>query len=211
MTQDVSRETLEKARLLAQEHENLLNEYRDQLLWWNARVNLVSRSVSRETVENHLIHSLIPEVLGLVQGADLWVDAGSGGGLPGIPLAIVAPERRWILNDRSDKKMIAVKQMVQSLGLEHVETRSGSIETIHWPGIAGVISKHAFPVTRLLPLIQKKKWNRLIMYKGVSEPDVESAVKGVEGFRTDLYRFTFEQAPFYENKGILCLERTVQN
>lgn len=207
MKQDVSRETLEKAVSLTREHDALFKEYLDQLLWWNERVNLVSRSVSRETVENHLVHSLIPEAMGLIQGADLWVDAGTGGGLPGIPLAIVAPERRWILNDRSDKKMIAVKQMVQSLGLDHVETRSGSIETITWTGNAGVISKHAFPVERLFPLIREKNWHRLIMFKGVSEPDVDAALEGMNGIRTELYRFTFGQEPFYEEKGILCLER----
>ncbi|MGM0505612.1 MAG: 16S rRNA (guanine(527)-N(7))-methyltransferase RsmG [Bacteroidota bacterium] len=208
MIQDVSRETLVSARSLAAKYDQELQSYIDQLLWWNERLNLMSRSVSRETVEDHVIHSLIPSVMGLLDETGTWVDAGTGGGLPGVPLAIVTPEISWILNDRSDKKMIAVKQIVQSLGLGHVETRSGSIESIEWSGRPGIISKHAFPVTRLLPLIQGKNWSRVVLYKGVTEPDVKVALGGLEGVKSRLYRFSFGQDSFYEKKGILCLNRS---
>ncbi|MEX1212054.1 MAG: RsmG family class I SAM-dependent methyltransferase [Balneolaceae bacterium] len=208
MTHDVSRETLLSAQALAKKHDEKIQEYIDQLFWWNDRLNLMSRSVSRETVEEHVIHSLLPEAMGMLDMAHTWVDAGTGGGLPGIPLAIVAPVKTWILNDRSEKKMIAVKQIVQSLGLDQVEIRSGSIESIKWPEYCGVISKHAFPVTRLLSLIQDKPWGRLILYKGVTEPDVDEAMQGLEGFQTRLDRFMFDHEPFFDKKGMLSLDRS---
>ncbi|NIQ07107.1 MAG: 16S rRNA (guanine(527)-N(7))-methyltransferase RsmG, partial [Candidatus Korarchaeota archaeon] len=77
---------LEKARKLYSDHEKEMEVYLDALLEWNEKINLVSRNVSRETVREHIIHSLLPIPLGLIQWHDKWIDSGTGGGLPGIPL-----------------------------------------------------------------------------------------------------------------------------
>lgn len=206
MNRFVSRETLKDARTIYRNHEEKLEAYLDQLLWWNDRLNLVSRSVSRETIRFHLLHSLLPGVMGLLESETGWIDAGTGGGLPGLPLAIAYPEKQWILNDQSEKKVVAVKQMIHSLGLSNAEGRSGSIEAIAWPDRAGVITKHAFPVDRLIPMIHSREWNRLIMYKGVGEPDVLAALRSEESGAT-LFRFDFGDDSFFEEKGVLVVDR----
>ena len=61
----VDQEVLKKARDLYSEHSGQLEQYIDELLEWNAKINLVSRNVSRETVREHVVHSLIPIELGL--------------------------------------------------------------------------------------------------------------------------------------------------
>src|SRR5690625_6855340 len=71
---NVSRETFDLARELADEHQDPLQQYMDQLLWWNEKVNLVSRDVSRETLHEHLVHSLMPAALKLMEGIQSWID-----------------------------------------------------------------------------------------------------------------------------------------
>src|SRR5690625_7762455 len=87
---------------------------------WNKKINLVSRLVSRETVRYNVIHSPVPAAMGLLVERPVWIDAGSGGGLPGIPLSIVEEEWNWVLNDNVRKKMKAVSDIVNSLKLTSV-------------------------------------------------------------------------------------------
>ena len=73
--------------------------YSDQLLWWNKKINLISRDVSHETVVEHIKHSLLLSTSYWFKKAKKIIDTGSGGGLPGIPLAMCFPEKQFILND----------------------------------------------------------------------------------------------------------------
>lgn len=201
----VSRETLIRARELADKHQKSLDAYLDQLLWWNDKVNLVSRDVSRETLQEHLVHSIIPAAMELFEGIDDWVDAGSGGGLPGIPLALVEPDTRWLLNDIVQKKILAVRQIARSLKLVDVDAEAGSIEHVSMNGGRGVITKHAFSVGDLLQMIEGKPWKKVIMLKGGEEAREELNCTSFEG-SAHLYTFDFgDREPFYRGKGILVL------
>jgi len=207
-THHVSRETLFRARERYGESSQKHEDYLDSLLWWNERVNLVSRNVSRETLREHIVHSLIALELSLLNGCEVWLDAGSGGGLPGIPLSLSCEsQRRWILNDLAQKKVMAVRQMISLLGLEHVEVVGGSVEQIDMEQSFGVISKHAFSAEKLVALLGEKPWKRLVMYKGVEEAVQECFV--LEGeFNCSLYKFQFgEDEPFYQKKGLLVIDR----
>jgi len=64
---DVPHETLQRARVIFNENEKGLEAYLDLLLDWNEKINLVSRAVSRETVREHIVHSLLPMAIGLTQ------------------------------------------------------------------------------------------------------------------------------------------------
>lgn len=206
----VSRETLEKARQLFREHLPELEEYLDQLLWWNRKVNLVSREVSRETLREHLTHSLLPVVMGLFEQEYRWLDAGTGGGLPGIPLAITDPSREWILNDISVKKIAAVRQIAWNLDLKNVRTVSSPVETVSLP-FQGIVTKHAFHAGSLWRMTKEMPWNRMIFYKGADEAKEEITQvlqEWEEGETAHIFRFDFgEGEPFYEGKAILVLDR----
>lgn len=203
----VSRETLGKAREIYQENEKEIERYLDLLLEWNEKINLVSRSVSRETVREHIVHSLMPMALKLLDIHDVWIDSGSGGGLPGIPLAIAEPDKKWLLNDNVKKKMKAVGDIVERSALSNTEILAKSISLVDFEKGTGIITKHAFKVDDLLRLLGSKPWKTIIMWKGV-----EGAAKEIntsnKKLNTTLYKFEFgDDEPFYEGKGLLVIER----
>jgi 16S rRNA (guanine527-N7)-methyltransferase len=107
--------------------EKLL-EYTQLLAKWNRTYNLTAIREPLEMVSHHLLDSLavIPH-LPLADGTTL-ADAGSGGGLPGVPLAIARPSWRITLNDASEKKTAFLRQAVIELGLGNVDVHEGRLE-----------------------------------------------------------------------------------
>jgi len=203
----VSRETLEGTREIYQKNEKDIERYLDLLLEWNEKINLVSRSVSRETLREHVVHSLIPMQLGLLEAFNSWIDSGSGGGLPGAPLAIANPAKRFFLNDNVKKKMRAVDDIIQQAGIENSETVAKSISLVDLQKGTGIVTKHAFKIDDLLRLLGSKPWKTIIMWKGV-----EGAAEEIRTFNkklnTTLYEFHFgDDEPFYEGKGLLVIQR----
>lgn len=200
-------ETLSQARNLYSAHEKEMEEYLDALLEWNEKINLVSRNVSRETVREHVIHSLLPIPLGLLKRHDKWVDSGTGGGLPGVPLAICEKEIEWYLNDNVRKKMKAVGDIVDSIQLSNAEIVAKSISLIDLEKGTGIVTKHAFKIKDLLRLLGDSPWQTILMWKGVEdvEPEVRRAHKDLN---VTVYEFDFgKDEPFYEGKGIVKIER----
>ncbi len=95
---------------------------------WNQRINLVSRQDIDHFVVRHLLHSLAPvEFFPLPSGSRV-VDVGTGGGLPGIPLAIAFPKVHFVLMDSALKKVRAVRSIVQELGVPNVRVVHDRIE-----------------------------------------------------------------------------------
>lgn len=105
-----------------------LKEYCCLLRDWNAKINLVSRKDMDRLELKHLAHCLtITRFLRLMPKARL-LDVGTGGGLPGIPLAICYPQAKFTLLDSIGKKVMVVEDMVTKLNLENVEVRRGRVE-----------------------------------------------------------------------------------
>ncbi|REL39115.1 hypothetical protein DYD21_03935 [Rhodohalobacter sp. SW132] len=203
----VSRETLEDARELYRKNEVHLEKYLDNLLDWNEKINLVSRSVSRETVREHVVHSLIPHVLGILDDHDSWIDTGTGGGLPGVPLAICAPEKHWLLNDNVKKKMRALSGIIEKTGLENSEVIAKSISLVDLKKGTGIVTKHAFKVDDLLRLLGSKPWKTIIMWKGV-DGALDEIAQSKKKLRYTLFEFDFgANEEFYVGKGLLKVER----
>lgn len=94
----------------------------------NRKVNIISRKDIGHLEERHLLHSLaIACQFPFPQGTTV-MDAGTGGGFPGIPLAVMFPEVRFILIDSIGKKIRIVEQLARSLDLENVTTITGRVE-----------------------------------------------------------------------------------
>ena len=162
-----------------------LNNYIEELQWWNKRVNLVSRDVSRETIVKHVEHSLLLLLVPIVNEAANIFDVGTGGGLPGLPLAICRTDhsrQRIVMNDKVEKKIWAVKQMIQKLGVAGVDTIAKNAASITHRDIGSVsrgtmgessaticITKHAFKVDQLLALISPELANEFVFLKGQAE------------------------------------------
>lgn len=206
-TVQIDSEVLSQARNLYSAHEEEMEVYLDALLGWNEKINLVSRNVSRETVKEHIIHSLLPIPLGLIQWHDKWIDSGTGGGLPGIPLAICEQEITWYLNDNVRKKMKAVGDIVESLELKNVDIIAKSISLVNLEEGTGILTKHAFKIKDLLRLLGSEPWQTILMWKGVE--DVEKEVRRTgKDLNVTVYEFNFGRDElFYEGKGIVKIER----
>jgi len=97
---------------------------------WNLKINVVSRKDIDELYLRHVLHSLgIAKVISFKPGSKV-MDVGTGGGFPGIPLAILFPETQFHLVDSIGKKIKVVDEVVAGLGLENVKTTHGRVEEV---------------------------------------------------------------------------------
>lgn len=87
---------------------------------WNTQINVISRKNTENFDERHVLHSLaIAKVISFTDGSEI-MDIGTGGGFPGIPLAILFPECRFTLVDSIGKKVKVANGVAESLGLKNV-------------------------------------------------------------------------------------------
>ena len=95
--------------------EELIHLYSD----WNEKINVISRKDMDSFYERHVLHSLgIAKVISFKAGTRV-LDVGTGGGFPGIPLAILFPDSNFLLVDSIGKKIKVVNEVIQSLGLKN--------------------------------------------------------------------------------------------
>ncbi|NGX83657.1 16S rRNA (guanine(527)-N(7))-methyltransferase RsmG [Aequorivita sp. KMM 9714] len=97
---------------------------------WNLKINVVSRKDIDELYLRHVLHSLgIAKIQTFLPGSKI-LDVGTGGGFPGIPLAILYPDVQFHLVDSIGKKIKVVDEVVDGLQLENVKTTNARVETI---------------------------------------------------------------------------------
>lgn len=97
---------------------------------WNAQINVISRKDTDHFYERHVLHSLaIAKIVQFLPGSSV-LDIGTGGGFPGIPLAILFPEVQFHLVDSIGKKIKVVQEVAASLGLQNVQASHARAETI---------------------------------------------------------------------------------
>lgn len=178
--------------------------------YWNERINVISRKDLDALHEKHILHSLaLAKFMDFPAGCRI-LDVGTGGGFPGIPLAILYPEIHFTLIDSIGKKIKVVDEIAQSLGLTNVTALNGRAETLsdqyHF-----IVSRAVAAMPKLVewvrPLLAKKplgnQANGLIVLKGGDlDEELSGFGKMVEIIPISQW-FTEE---FFETKKIVYLK-----
>ena len=115
---------------LTEEQRSQFERLEELYLFWNAQINVISRKDTEDFYERHVLHSLgIAKIMEFTSGSSV-LDIGTGGGFPGIPLAILFPEVQFHLVDSIGKKIKVVKEVAHALGLKNVRATHARAEEI---------------------------------------------------------------------------------
>ena len=143
---------------------------------WNSKINVISRKDMECFYQHHVLHSLSIAAAfesALSPARQTILDVGTGGGFPGIPLAIYYPDNRFTLCDSIGKKIKVAGAVAESLKLENVEAVNARAESL--PGTFDwVVSRAVTSMDKFLPWVRGKYRKGIICLKG---GDVESELK----------------------------------
>lgn len=183
--------------------------YRD----WNSKINLISRKDIDNLYERHILHSLaIARFLKFQAGAEI-LDVGTGGGFPGIPLAILFPETKFHMIDGTKKKVMVVQDVVEKLELKNATAQQVRAEELKKRKFDFVVTRAVAVLPTLLMWCQKlfKEEgihaipNGIIALKG---GDVDKEIKSLpKGEYAEAYPVSkYFKGEFFEEKYVLYLQ-----
>jgi len=150
---------------LSEEQLALLEAYVALLLEWNGKINLISRRDQENVWFAQILHSVSPWLFVDIARSLRVLDLGTGGGLPGIPLAILRPDLRLTLLDSIRKKADAVRQMAGALGLKNVDVVAGRAEEVG----RQAAHRHSYDVVvarAVAKLSDLARWSRPLLKDG---------------------------------------------
>ncbi|GAA4088179.1 16S rRNA (guanine(527)-N(7))-methyltransferase RsmG [Mucilaginibacter panaciglaebae] len=178
--------------------------------FWNNQINVISRKDIDQLFERHVLHSLgIAKVMPFLPGESV-LDVGTGGGFPGIPLAILFPETKFYLVDSIGKKIKVVQEVAKALGLQNVRAAHSRAEQVNekfdfivsravtrlgefYPWISGKFSKHS----------KNKLPNGILYLKGGDLTDEirESGLEVAQYYLKDYY-----SEEFFDTKQVIYVK-----
>ena len=187
-----------------------INRLEDLYHDWNEKINVVSRKDIDELYLRHVLHSLgIAKIQPFKSGASI-LDVGTGGGFPGIPLAILFPDARFTLVDAIGKKIKVVQEVVDGLKLTNVKAVHSRVEDLD--------SQHDFVVSRAVAAMPTfvgwikgrinkesfhEKKNGILYLKG---GDLSEELKGYKNARI-FHLSEYFKEDFFETKKVVYLPR----
>ena len=181
---------------------------------WNSKINVISRKDIDNIYTHHVLHSMgLAKVFQFNAGSRI-MDLGTGGGFPGIPLAILFPEVDFFLVDSIGKKVKVTQEVATAVGLTNVRTKQIRAEEVK--------EKFDFVVTRAVAVLPKLvQWTRRVIsdkhqhgtpngiwaLKGIDRATEEAKELGRRAY-TEIYPMSdFFDEPFFETKCIVYAQK----
>lgn len=172
--------------------------------FWNQQINVISRKDLDSLYEKHVLHSLsIAKVFAIHSGTRV-ADIGTGGGFPGIPLAILYPEVEFLLIDSIGKKIKVVEEITKALNLKNVRSVHGRAEEVNEHDFNLCVSRAVAPLAKLglwsKSLLNRKGNEGLICLKGgdlkeeIKESKLKTKVWNIQDYFLE---------PFFETKFVV--------
>ena len=193
---------------LTENQKNQFDKLGELYAYWNERINVISRKDFKNFYIHHVLHSLA--IAKFVQFKDFTkvMDAGTGGGFPGIPLAIMFPETSFYLIDSIGKKIKVVNEVAMSLGLKNVKDQQIRVEQVD-SSFDFIISR---AVTSLPDFVKwtgykfhKKSFNSLkngILY--LKGGDIKEELMAVKRQQKKVFELSvYFTEPFFETKKLV--------
>ncbi len=181
----------------------------DQYMYWNARINVISRKDIDNLYLHHVLHSLaIAKYIHFAKNTSI-MDVGTGGGFPGIPLAIFFPEVKFLLLDSIGKKIKVVNEVSKALELCNVETVHSRVE-VEKRKFNFVVSRAVMPLPDLVKVtsknISRNQFNALpnglICLKG---GDLVAELRPFKKIVEEVSLSQYFKEPFFKTKKLVYL------
>ena len=176
---------------------------------WNEKINVISRQDISNLYLHHILHSLsIAKLLKFFPDTTI-MDVGTGGGFPGIPLAIMFPETDFYLIDSTGKKINVVNEIVQAIGLENVTAEQKRAEEVDFT-YDFIISRAVTGLPDFVKLVKKNistensnsMINGILYLKG---DDATDEIKKIKAGKFVFDIFSYFPEPYFETKKIVYL------
>lgn len=193
--------------------------YRD----WNSKINVVSRKDIDELYRHHVLHSLgiaayirahMPDIYERMRGEGPYsiaqplkvLDLGTGGGFPGIPLAVMFPHAEFTLCDSIGKKITVASEVAKGLGLKNVTTVNARAESLP-ETFDYVVSRAVTSLDNFMPWVKGKYHEGILYLKGgdLTEEIAKAGLRKGSVHRWNISEWTND--PYFETKQVIFIEK----
>lgn len=195
---------------LSDEQVEQFSKLEELYSYWNERINVISRKDMDNFYDHHVLHSLgIAKVINFKPGTKV-LDVGTGGGFPGIPLAIMFPQVQFHLIDARNKKIKVVNEVIDELGLKNVKAQHIRVEDVK-DQYDFVVSRAVTRMDRFYDWVRKrilKKQknglpNGILYLKG---GDLKEEMKPIQTFHDYFELSDYFNLPFFETKKVVYVQ-----